>query len=306
VTRTVGIVVARMASTRVPGKVLLDIAGKPALWHVIRLARAVRGLDEVCLATSELAPDDALEATARESGVRSYRGDPERVLDRVRGAAELTGADVVLDIGGDCPLLDPTVLERALADFRAVPCDYLCNYDPPTFPEGLDVNIITRAALETAFRKAVAPSQRVHPFSYLTRHPQEFRLRNFAMSPDLSTYHWSLDFLEDVEFVRAVYERLHRGAPIGMEEVLRLIDQDSEIAALNRKLIRPAVQHAFWNSPGVIRDMQADVQALIARAEAHAKRGEHEAAAYCNTEAALVAEELRRHAAHQGNARRRP
>ena len=297
--RTAGIVVARTGSTRVPGKALLDLAGKPALWHVMQAALAIRGLDEVCLATSDLKQDDALEAIARGCGVRCFRGDPERVLDRVHGAAAMVRADVIVDIGGDCPLLDPAVIERALAEFRAQPCDYLSNYEPPTFPEGLDVNIITHAALDIAFRKAVAPSQRIHPFSYLTRHPEEFRLRNFAMSPDLSTYHWSLDFPEDIEFVRLVFSKLYRGKPISMDDVLRLIERNPEAAELNRALIKPVVKHAFWNSPGIIRDMHSDIKALIDLAEAAARSADHVAAERCYGEAARILVELQRQAQHR-------
>lgn len=302
--KVVGIVVARMGSTRVPGKSVMELAGQPVLWHVIQAALRIEGVDEVCLATTDLGTDDPLVELARGCGIGFVRGDPEMVLDRVHLAAETYGADIIVDIGGDCPLLDPGILSAALQDFFAKPCDYLCNYDPPTFPEGMDVNILTRAALDRAYHEALAPSQRIHPFSYLTRHPNEFKIRNYAMSPDLSHHHWSLDFPEDVDFLKAVFERAWRpGHVFSTEEILGLIAHDGEIAALDKAIQKPKVLHAFWNSPGIIRDMNRDIVHLCEMAQRSLEAGDRGVAKRCYDEVLSIAQELARQAGHASDER---
>jgi len=298
--RAVGIVVARMGSTRVPGKSMLELAGRPVIWHVIEAAKRIEGLAEVCLATTWLDTDEPLVGVAGECGVACVRGDPEFVLDRVHLAARERDADIIVDIGGDCPLLDAGVIAEALADFRADPCDYLCNYDPPTYPEGMDINIVARPALDRAFEEALAPSQRIHPFSFLTRHPDAFSIRNRAMEPDLSHHHWSLDFPEDADFLKAVFARAYDPAePFTIASVLRLIETDGEIAALDRAIQKPKVLHAFWNSPGIMRDMNTDIVHLAGLAGEALKAGDHARAKSCYDEILLIAGELARHTGHR-------
>ncbi len=293
--RIVGIVVARMGSTRVPGKSVLELAGKPLLWHVIESVKRAEGLDDVCLATSNLPQDDPLAEIAARCEVGCFRGDPERVLDRVYGAAKKLEADAIVDVGGDCPFIYPQILDDAIGEFLRHGCDYLCNYEPPTFPEGLDVNVVAMRALEAAHRLAIAPSQRVHPFSYLTRHRDAFDIKNYEMSPDLSEYHWSVDFPEDVAFVKAVYDRLYwPGEPITMKAILELIERDPLVAGLNRAIMKPKVLHAFWNSPGIMRDMNEDIAALARLGQRAAAESDSDTASRCYGEIEAIASELRR------------
>lgn len=291
--KVLGIVVARMGSTRIPGKSVLPLAGKPALWHVITNVKRAKAISQICLATSDLPSDDVLAEIARDLGVEVFRGFPEQVLDRVCGAVDRFGADVMIEIGGDCPFITGEILDDALATFAAGDYDYLCNYEPPTFPEGLDVNILKISALNAARKNALAPSQRVHPFSYLTRHRESYKIGNYAMEPDLSHYHWSLDFPEDKEFVQAVYQRLYRpGSAITVPDVLALIAKDPAVAALNERIVKPKVAHAFWNSPGIVRDMHTDVSALADMANQATSAGNPTLAAQCYDEISLILPEL--------------
>jgi spore coat polysaccharide biosynthesis protein SpsF (cytidylyltransferase family) len=273
-TRTVGLIVARGGSTRTPGKALLPLEGKPMLWHMIQIAREIRGLDALCLATTTLPADDALADVARAEGIPVHRGDPERVLDRIHPAALAERADAIVYIGGDCPLLDPDVVSRGIEVFHATGCDYLSNYSPPTYPGGLDVNVISMRALSDAFRNAVAPSQRIHAVSYLTFHPEQFTIGNIEHDRDLSTAHWSLDYPEDIEFIRAVYAQLYKpGRAIRMNEVLRLLEADEQVASIQRRLVKPKVSHAFFSSPGMMKDITSDIEALCALAKDAIGRG---------------------------------
>lgn len=298
----VGIVVARVGSTRVPGKSLLEVCGHPLVWHIIENTGKAKKLDRLCLATSSLPADDPLEEIARECEVECVRGDAERVLDRVHQAARHCRADIVVDVGGDCPFIHPRLLDEAISHFLDNRCDYLCNYEPPTFPEGFDINILTMDALDAAYRRALAPSQRIHPFSYLTRHRDQFRIENYTMAPDLSRYHWSLDFPEDVEFVQCVFERLYRpDRPIDITDILDLVERDPEIGKMNEHLIRPPALHAFWNSPGMMRDMNEDIVALSRMAQDAGNRKDFRLASLCYREILSISAELQRHADHAGN-----
>lgn len=261
--RVIGIIVARTGSTRVPGKVLLDISGQPLIWHMIRIAKQVKGLDAVWLATTTLEQDDVLVEIAKDQGISVSRGDAVNVLDRLYVAAKASKADVIVYIGGDCPLLDPSLVSAALADFHVSNCDYLCNYEPPTYPGGQDINIISSAALTVAYERASAKSQRIHPFSYLTFHPADFSVKNFAQDNDLSAYHWSIDYTEDVEFVRLVYRHIYEDQKnIGMMDVLALIAREAEVGEYHARLLKPKVSHAFFSSPGIMRDIIEDITNL--------------------------------------------
>ena len=294
--RVVAMIIARMGSTRVPGKSLVEIAGRPMLDRITDLAVQLKLVDLVAVVTSVLPMDDPIVAVARARGVDVVRGHPDFVLDRVHQAAEELSADVIVYIGGDCPLLDPRVIDRAIVEFFRRGCDYLNNYEPPTFPEGMDVNIVTRKAVNTAFRRALAPSQRIHAFSYLTHHPDEFVVANFTNDIDLSQHHWSVDFPEDLVFIRAVYERLYgSGNVIGISDVLALIARDPAIAAMDRALQRtPPVSHAFWNSLGIVRDMNADIIALANMAAGAMEANNHERSHRCFEEIARIANALAR------------
>jgi spore coat polysaccharide biosynthesis protein SpsF len=273
--RVIVMVVARMGSTRLPGKSMTDLCGHPVIWHVLQIAKNIRGACGICLATTDMPEDDPLVLVAQAEGIHYVRGDAEKVLDRLYDAAVKVNADVIIEIGGDCPLLDPEIVNSALEEFLALRCDYLCNYEPPTFPEGMDINIVKMSALEKAWRNAVAPSQRIHPFSYLTYHPEEFVIRNYVMTPDLSHHHWSLDFPEDVELIRIVYEKLWKnGRSIHLNELIHLLDVDKLFFKKDKELLRPKVSHAFWNSPGIILDMHSDVVALTHSAAESQRKGD--------------------------------
>lgn len=295
--RVVAMVIARMGSTRVPGKSMFTLAGKSVVEHAIEIAKKIRGVDEVALVTTELSKDDPLAEVGSKIGVPVVRGHPEYVLDRIVTAIKERHADVVVYIGGDCPLLDPVMLGEAIDRFFASGCDYLNNYDPPTFPEGLDVNVLTAEAVLLAHEKAVAPSQRIHAFSYLSLHPGACEIENFANDTDLSAHHWSLDFPEDFEFLTLVYDRLYQpNGVIRVADVLDLIARDAQVAALSAKLQRPAVAHAFWNSPGIIRDMNTDISELCRIGHEAFRNGDREMVRRCYQEVNFISAAIERYA----------
>lgn len=239
--RAVAVIQARLGSTRLPGKALADLAGRPMLAHVAERAAAIPRITSVVLATTVSPADDQMEVFARAAGLRCVRGSEENVLDRFCLAARETGAEAVVRITADCPLLDPAVSGRVLAEYvaRRPGVDYVSNVHPPTYPDGLDTEVFSVEALETAAREARLPSEREHVTPFLWGHPERFRLANVGHTENLSDHRWTVDTEADLEFVREVFEALgSTAATAGMGDVLRLLDEHPELRALNAGIRR--------------------------------------------------------------------
>lgn len=232
---TIAIIQARVGSTRLPGKVLADLCGRPLLAQVIERAKLIRGLDRVVVATTTAERDRPLLELAGRCGAEAFSGSEEDVLDRYYRAAQSFGAETVVRLTADCPLLDPEVSGRVLARFRQGDVDYASNCRPPTFPNGLETEVFSFAALERAWSEAVLTSEIEHVTPYIWKRPQSFRLANVTSPVDLSALRWTVDEPQDLEFVRAVYGRLHReGAPpFGLAEVLALLEREPGLSNIN-------------------------------------------------------------------------
>jgi spore coat polysaccharide biosynthesis protein SpsF (cytidylyltransferase family) len=238
--RTVVIVQARMGSTRLPGKVMAEIAGRPMLWHVLDRSARIVGAEAVMLATTALPEDERLLALAREWDVPVYAGSPEDVLDRFYQAARLMDAHIIVRVTADCPLLDPAVGSAVLAQFLDGDAAYASNVHPPTYPDGLDVEVFSREALECAWREATRSSEREHVTPYFWTHPERFLATNLTYHQDLSHLRWTVDEPRDLEFVRAVYDRLSVPGrpPFGMDAVLDLLAHEPGLLRLNAGIVR--------------------------------------------------------------------
>ena len=236
--RVLAVIQARLGSTRLPGKTLTDIAGRPMLAHVLHRTAAIPGVDGVVLATTVSPHDDRLVQWAIETGVSCVRGSEEDVLDRFHTTLARHPADAVVRVTPDCPLIDPEVSGSVIAEWRRHPSelDYVSNTHPPTFPDGLDTEVVSREALETAWREATLPSDREHVTPFIWQRPGRFRLFNVVHSEeDLSSHRWTVDTAADLDFVRAVYERLGPTGTrrFGMSEVLALLAKHPELRTLN-------------------------------------------------------------------------
>ena len=233
----VAIIQARMSSTRLPGKVLADIAGRPMLWHVTDRARRARLVDLVVVATSCDSADKPIADFCREEAIECYRGSPDDVLDRFYHAAERFGADVIVRITGDCPLIDPEVIDKVIETYSQGDYDYVANSLRYTYPDGLDVEVISLGALERAWREAKELRQREHLTAYI-RFSGLFRIANVENDDDLSreNHRWVVDEPRDLDFVREVYARLwtNGATTFGMQEVLDMLSEHPEIGAVNQ------------------------------------------------------------------------
>ena len=239
--KVLAIIQARMGSTRLPGKSLIDICGQSLLAHVIDRVRACRTVDELLVATTIDAEDDAIEVAARKKQVGCYRGSADDVLDRFFQPARQAGADIIVRITADDPFKDPDVIDRVVKHVLTDPgCDYASNTIEPTFPEGLDVEVFRFSAIARAWKEAALPSEREHVTPYLWKHPERFQIVNVRHPEDLSKLRWTLDYPEDVEFTREIYGRLYRGQVFKMEEILRLLRDHPQLSAINGAFQRNA------------------------------------------------------------------
>ncbi len=237
----VGIIQARTGSSRLPKKTLADLAGAPFLARVIERMRHAETLDALVLATTAEPSDDPLAELAASLGVAVYRGAVDDVLDRFTQAARMVDAALIVRITADDPFKDPAITDHAVRLWLEHPheLDYVSNTLKPTYPEGLDIEVFTRQALERAWREASLPSEREHVTPYIWKHPDRFRLLNFEYERDLSHLRWTVDYPADLTFARAVYARLYRpGAVFLMDDILRLLEAEPALARINAGIRR--------------------------------------------------------------------
>lgn len=238
----VTVIQARAGSTRLPNKVMRPLAGKPLLARMVERVAAAELSGTVVVATTTHPSDDPIAALCRAEGVRCFRGDANDLLDRHYRAGLEYHAGTVIKIPSDCPLIDPRIIDRVIGFYLAHPgvFDYAGNLHPATYPDGNDVEIMTMAALETAWREATRPLQREHTTPYLWENPDRFRLGNVVWETGLDysmTHRWTVDYEEDYHFVRAVYEALYPANPrFSLEDILAFLAEHPEIEAINRHL----------------------------------------------------------------------
>lgn len=231
--RTVAIIQARMASTRLPGKILLDLAGRPLLERVVLRAKKARQVDMVVVATTESPGDDKTVEECRRMGVASFRGSEVDVLDRFYRAAGAFDAGAIVRLTADCPLLDPQVIDRVVGIFHSGDFDYVSNTLEPTYPDGLDTEVFSRAALEQAWREAALSSEREHVTPYIWKHPELFRLANVRNDPDLHEMRWTVDEPEDLELARRIYENFDAESVFAMQDIVALLQRNPALRGIN-------------------------------------------------------------------------
>ena len=232
------IVQARMASERLPGKVLTDIHGQSMLARVVNRARAAQSTDGLIVATSTDLKDDAIEDECLERGIEVFRGHPTDVLDRCYQAAMTVEASVVVRLTADCPLIDPGLIDDAIRAFLTAepPVDFVSNRlpDQRTYPVGTDVEVCSIEALHRAWNQADQPHQREHVMPYLYEEPGRFKTLVLKHDADLSWLRLTVDEQSDLEFVRQIYERL--GNKSTWIEVVDLIEGEPSLMEINASI----------------------------------------------------------------------
>ncbi len=235
------VIQARRGSSRLPDKVMMPILGKPLLHRMVERVLMARSDFEFVVATTQEPQDDAIAALCAENNWPCYRGHSTDLLDRHYQAALQFNAEVVLKIPSDVPLIDPVVIDEVIGYFQNYEgqFDYVSNLHPATWPDGNDVEIMTFSALKTAWEEAQKPLEREHTTPFFWENPERFRIGNVLCSSgkDFSmTHRFTIDYLEDYNFIKAVFEALYPSNPaFGLSEILHLLDEHPEIYEINAK-----------------------------------------------------------------------
>ncbi len=233
---TVIIVQARMGSTRLPGKVLTPVLGRPLLDYQLERLRRCRGARTILVATTDRPGDDQLAAHCAALGVTVFRGSEDDVLGRYHGAAQAAGAELVVRVTADCPLIDPAVVDQVIRHWREHrdSLDYVSNVLRRTYPRGMDCEVFPTSVLTQAHREATAAADREHVTPYVYRRPERFRLANVAYHRDESRHRWTVDTPEDLTLVERMLAALAPANPaFTLEDCLALIAAHPDWPALN-------------------------------------------------------------------------
>jgi spore coat polysaccharide biosynthesis protein SpsF len=250
------IVQARMTSSRLPGKVLMPILGKPMLGRQIDRIKHSRLIEKIVVATSDHNSDDPIHDFAVSGGIECFRGDLDDVLARYYFAAKSAKATSVVRLTGDCPLADPKVIDSLVKLYSDGDYDYVSNTLTPTFPDGLDAEVFSREALETAFHSAQLPSEREHVTPYIKNSAGNTVL-NVTHETNLSSLRWTVDEPEDFDLVSRIFSELYPLKPdFEMADVLDVLEKHPEWSLLN---------DAFRRDEGYLRSLEEDARLLSTR-----------------------------------------
>ncbi len=244
--KIVATIEARMTSSRLPGKVMLPAQGRPMLAHLTSRLKAVPSIDEIVLATTVNATDNVLVDFAEKDGIKIFRGSEEDVMARVIGAAESAQADVVVEITGDCPIIDPDLVEQTIRVFMRNNAVYCANSFISSYPDGMDTQVITLEALKKSFSMTADPQDREHVSRHIVNNPQLFPHVYLVAPPSL---HWpglglTLDEPADYELIRTLIENLGKDNLLfGCGDVIRFLRANPQVLQINdlvqRKGARP-------------------------------------------------------------------
>lgn len=235
------IIQARMGSSRLPNKVLMDLGGAAVLDRVLHRLGRSRLLQELLVATTKAPQDNFIVKHCEQGGIKVFRGSEQDVLDRYYRAAEHLYADVVVRITSDCPVIDPDVTDATIQAFLDHHVDYASNVRVRTYPRGLDTEVMTVQALERAWREAGKPYEREHVTPYIYQNPSVFKLHGIENAVDYSQHRWTLDTSEDLRLLRAIYARFGGSDDFAWREVLELVESDPLLADINRHVAQKAV-----------------------------------------------------------------
>jgi spore coat polysaccharide biosynthesis protein SpsF len=255
--KVTAIIQARITSTRLPGKVLMDIEKMPLLWHLINRLKFSKKIDEIILAIPDTEKNDKLEQFAQKYNLRYFRGSEGDVLSRYYGAAKKFKCGIILRITGDNPLYDPSLIDFAIEKHSFSGGDYTSTSIKKKFPEGVRVEVLNFKVLEMAYEKAREKSQREHVTPYIYQNFSNFKIVSIENNDDLSNLRWTVDEDDDLKFVREIYKHLYKKNKIfSGKNILDLLRKKPELSDINQKIkqielhqeIEPAIFKNFMFS----------------------------------------------------------
>jgi spore coat polysaccharide biosynthesis protein SpsF len=228
------IIQARKGSTRLPGKVMLNIRGKPVLWHVVNRVSKTESIDGLVVATTTDLEDDIIAEFCKKNDILVFRGSENDVLDRYYQCAKEYDIKDIVRITSDCPLHDPDVIDRVIKEYLIGDYDYVSNTIEYTFPDGLDVEVFSFDALEKAWNNAKLSSEREHVTPYMRKN-EEFMKENVSSSKKYPLYRLTLDYLEDYEFIKRIYEGIGKEM-FYIEDIAKFLGKNPELLKMNQHI----------------------------------------------------------------------
>lgn len=234
--KVVVIIQARQGSTRLPGKAMMEVLGKPLLGYLLERVKRSKLVHDIIVATTELQNDDAIAAFCRQENVRCYRGSVEDVLARYLDAAQEASADVIVRVTGDCPVICPEIIDKAVSGYLShYPIvDYVSNTVKRTYPRGMDVEVFSYACLKTAAAKSVSAADREHVTPYIYRHPEQFNIESIVDSADHSHFRWTVDTPEDFTLISKLISALYPlKKEFSFEDLLHLMQRHPDWSGIN-------------------------------------------------------------------------
>jgi len=234
--KIVATIEARMASSRLPGKILKPILDKPILYRLIERVKRSRFINQIVIATTTDSGDDITEYFCRQNAIGCYRGSNDDVLDRVLGAAKANKADLIVELTGDCPVLDPELIDQVIKHYLDNSFDYVSNILERTYPRGMDAQIFSTKVLEETSKLTQDPADRENVSLYIYEHPERFKLSNVYAKlehkrPDLRL---TVDTKEDFELINGIFKELYPiRSGFSLSDIIQLLDQRPELRALN-------------------------------------------------------------------------
>jgi len=232
--KPVVIIQARMGSTRLPNKIMLNLAGKPVLWHVAKRASLAKNVGGVIIATTENEEDNVIRDFCERDGINYFRGSEDDVLDRYYQCAKHYGICDIVRITADCPLHDPAVIDLVVGEYLKGGYDYVANTIEYTFPDGMDVEVFSFRALERAWKNAQLISEREHVTPYL-RKQENVRKKNVYSTKGYPVYRLTLDNPEDYELITKIYEGIGKEL-FGLDEIHDFLQKNPELLKLNQHI----------------------------------------------------------------------
>ena len=243
------IIQARMGSTRLPRKVLMTIQGKPLICHDLDQVSKSRLIKKIIVATTTEKKDDVLAEEVEKYGYDVFRGSENDVLDRYYWCAKKFGIDVIVRVTADCPLIDPEVVDTVISRFLEEPdCAYCSNVQPPTYPDGLDVEVMPFSAVERAWKEAKLASEREHVTPYIWKNASRFNVVNVTNDKDLNWFRLTVDEKEDFILVEKIYEKIKQ-RPILLHDVMELFRKEPDLLMINSK---------FQRNEGYVKSLRED------------------------------------------------
>ena len=238
--KIVATIEARMASSRLPGKILKPILGKPTLERLVERVKRSKLVQDIVVATTDMVSDDETEAACKRMNVHFYRGSSEDVLDRVLKAAKAFQADTIVELTGDCPLIDPKIIDSVIQHYLDNQYDYVSNVLVRTFPRGMDTQIFSLKVLDEVNKLTQDPADRENVSLYIYEHPEKYKLGNVTASSDIlkrPDLRLTVDTQEDFELINEIYTRLYPSKPdFLLSDIIQLIERTPHLKELNKHI----------------------------------------------------------------------